>query len=694
MAAPWGHRRHLLAQVGRRSTPQALARSAVERRHPVLLATLAETAVEVLDELVTLFDHGLAGADSRARHRLAERAVARVAAAEDRLVLLDDLLAVLADPAVPDEAVGGLLRSGIGLERLTAARRSPAERLPADRGHLGVLEERYAYLRAFVPAVIAALPLASGPTARSLLDAVEILRDLNATGRRRVPDDAPSDFVPARWQGYLDSARQADRAADHRHYWELAVVYSLQVALRSGDIWVPGSRRYADPASHFIPTSKWPPLRQEFCGITATHADGRQRLDDLNSQLVAAVDALDPILADDAGAARLDPDGDLVVTPLSAEQVPIEAVALCAEASARLPHVDLPALLIEVDAWTGFTNHLVHAGGVTNRALDLRRNLYATMMAAATNLGFAGMADAAGISEDTLAWTTRWYLREETLRDANTALVNDHHRQPLAQVWGGGTMSSSDGQRFPQRGKSLTARALSRYFVDEGTTTYTHVADQHSTYGTKVIASTVRDATYVLDEILGNPTDLPIAEHTVDTAGQTLAVFAIFDLLGLRFSPRIRDLPSRRLYRLGLASELAAFPHAGPLLTRPIQTELIIAHWDDLLRLAASLKFGHTTASLLLAKLQAGSRQNTLARALIEYGRLVRTIFLLRYLADIDLRRKIGRQLNKGESLHALRRALFFANQGHVRRAHHDDQTEQALPRRPGGHDRSRAPPR
>jgi hypothetical protein len=274
-AVPPGRRR-FLAQVGRRSTPQALARAAVERRHPVLLATLAETAVEVLDELVTLVDHGLAGADFRARHRLAERAVAGVAAAEDRLVLLDDLLAVLADPAVPDEAVGRLLRAGIGLERLQAARRSPGERLPADRGHLGALEDRYAYLRSFVPAVIAALPLAGGSAARSLIQAVEVLRDLNATGRPRVPDDAPTDFVPARWQGYLDIARQADRITDHRHYWELAVVYSLHSALHSGDIWVPGSRRYADPASHFIPVSDWSPLREEFCALTATQLSAYQ----------------------------------------------------------------------------------------------------------------------------------------------------------------------------------------------------------------------------------------------------------------------------------------------------------------------------------------------------------------------------------------------------------------------------------
>ncbi len=247
------------------------------------------------------------------------------------------------------------------------------------------------------------------------------------------------------------------------------------------------------------------------------------------------------------------------------------------------------------------------------------------------------------------------------------------------QQWGGGTVSSSDGQRFPQRGKSLTARALSRYFLDEGTTTLTHVVDQHATYGTKVIPATVPEGTFTLDEILGNPTDLPIAEHTVDTGGQTLALFAAFDLVGLRFSPRIRDLPSRRLYRLGLAKELAAYPNVGPLLRQRINRDLILSQWDDLLRLGASLKFGHATASLLLAKLQSGSRQNALARGLLEYGRLIRTLFILRYLADPDLQRRVHHQLNKGESLHALRRRLLYANEGHIRRRHHDAQTEQAL---------------
>ena len=169
-------------------------------------------------------------------------------------------------------------------------------------------------------------------------------------------------------------------------------------------------------------------------------------------------------------------DGELIVSPLPAEQLPADAEALAATAAARLPRVHLPALLIEVDRATGFSEEFTHAGGAQPRNPDLTRNLYAALITYACNLGYAGMADASGISEDTLAWTAQWYLRQDTLRAANTRLVNAHHRHPLAALWGGGTLSSSDGQRFPQRGRSLTARALSRYFLDEGTTTYTHVS--------------------------------------------------------------------------------------------------------------------------------------------------------------------------------------------------------------------------
>ncbi len=673
-------RRRFLATMGRRLTAQALQRREPERRYPILLTLLAQSATEVLDEVVQLFDQAISARESKAAHQMRDALAERGKAGEDRQALLDAVLAIVADPAIPDEEVGGLIRGeAIGWERLRAAQSSALPPLPRDHGHLAALDGSYGYLRQFSPQVLDAVRFAGGTAAAEMLEAVEILRELNATGARKVPGNAPAGFVPARWRGYLDTAEKAGNVTAYRHYWELCTLLALRDGLRTGDVFVPGSRRYADPAAYLLTPGKWADHRVEFCRLAGKPADAATGLAEAGKELHTALGELEQTLAEDDGQVRLDDAGDLVISPLSAEDVPAEAVALKAGLTGMLPFAPIVSLLIEMDQRTGFLDCFTHAGGKRAHSPELKRNLIAVLLAHATNLGLTRMADACGISYDILAWTSEWYVREETLRAANLALIGYHQKLPLTPIFGSGTLSSSDGQRFPTRGKSVTARALSRYFAHEGLSTYTHVTDQHATYGTKVIVATKREAHYVLDEILGNATDIPVTEHATDTHGVTLVNFGLFDLLGLQLSPRIRDLGKITLYRTGPKSEvMSAFPLAGPLLTRRCNMDLIAGHWDDLLRLAGSLKFGHATASLLVGKLSASSRQNALAAALKEYGALQRTIYAARYLSDPAYRRKISRQLNKGESLHALKRDLLYAHEGTVRARHLQEQTEQA----------------
>lgn len=143
----------------------------------------------------------------------------------------------------------------------------------------------------------------------------------------------------------------------------------------------------------------------------------------------------------------------------------------------------------------------------------------------------------------------------------------------------------------------------------------------------------------------------------------------------MQFSPRIRDIGGQQLYGLDRTS---TYPHLRPLLKGRIKRSLILSRWDDMVRVAGSLKLGWVTASLLLSKLQAYPRRNALSVALQEYGRLIKTLFILRYLEDETYRRRINTQLNKGEALHALREFLFFANKGTIRHKQEEEQTNQA----------------
>jgi len=258
-----------------------------------------------------------------------------------------------------------------------------------------------------------------------------------------------------------------------------------------------------------------------------------------------------------------------------------------------------------------------------------------------------------------------WHVRDETYTAALADVVNAQFQHPFAAYWGDGTTSSSDGQRFRAGGTGeAIGQVNARYGHEPGALFYTHISDQYAPFHTQVINTTVRDATYVLDGLLYHESDLRIEEHYTDTAGFTDHVFALMHLLGFRFAPRIRDLADKRLY---ISGEARSYPTLAAIVGGAVDARRIRTHWDDILRLAASIRQGTTTASLMLRKLGSYPRQNGLALALRELGRVERTLFTLEWLQDVGLRRRVQVGLNKGEAKNALARAVFFNRLGELR---------------------------
>jgi TnpA family transposase len=214
-----------------------------------------------------------------------------------------------------------------------------------------------------------------------------------------------------------------------------------------------------------------------------------------------------------------------------------------------------------------------------------------------------------------------------------------------------------------------------RYGNDPGATFYTHISDQYAPFHIKLISATVRDATHVLDGLLYHESDLRIEEHYTDTAGFTDHVFALCHLLGFRFAPRIRNLADTRLYTVEKPSTYGTL---APLIGGVINRKQVVGQWDEILRLATSIKHGSVTASLMLRKLGAYPRQNGLAVALRELGKVERTLFLLQYISSPELRRRIHVGLNKGEAKNALARAVFFNRLGELRDRTHENQRHRA----------------
>jgi TnpA family transposase len=263
------------------------------------------------------------------------------------------------------------------------------------------------------------------------------------------------------------------------------------------------------------------------------------------------------------------------------------------------------------------------------------------------------------------------YFGDETQKAANAVPVNCHHQLPLSTLYGSGKLSSSDGQRFGVERSSLLASVYPRYFgyYDKAITIYTHISDQFSIFSTQAISCAPREAMYVLDGLLNNNTQLQPKAHTTDTHGYTEQLFALCYLLGFSFEPRLKDLPDQHLYRIDRLIEVGDLKS---LFTGFADLELIREQWDELVRVAASLKNKVSPAHVVLQRLTNASPQDRLAKAVNALGRIVKTIFILKYISDPELRSKIQRQLNRGESRHDLVKALCFANQGEFKTGDYD----------------------
>jgi TnpA family transposase len=653
-----------LGQLGRRYDAGDLRRFAKPKRDALVACYLVEARKTLLDQIVEMNDLFLTGMNRRSRtavelrrkslRRRARDGLYRVLGTVDALVAADGAQTVTAFRDAQDPPA--LIEAAIACRAY--------ERLEA-RGHLDAMLARYGTLRQYLPAFFA-LPFQAAAGSETLLGAIDMLRALDAGTRSALTTDDPHAFVQADWRPYLAVGGKLDRAI-----WEISLAFAVRDALRAGSLFLAQSRDHVSFWNLVYDDRNWQQTREQAYLRLDLPPDGQEFLAKITAEFDRAVRAAERGLPSNRFASVS--NGRLKLKKRDAMPVSRVLRELRATIGASLPRVRIEDLLQDVDEWCGFTGAFQPLGGYQPRGGDLHRSLLATMIAHGTNLGLAAMSQSVDtLTADALQDTSRWFLRDATINAANTILVDYHHGLKLSSIWGDGSRSSSDGQRFAVERDSLLGSVYPRYFgyYDRALQLYTHTSDQNSVYGTQAISCAPREAGYVLGGILDNDTALAIREHTSDTHGFTEHLFGLCALLGITFMPRLKDLPDQVLSRIDRGADYGALQ---PLLRGRINVELILEQWDQLVRLAASLKDRLTPAHVVMQRLVNANASDRLADALSQLGRLMKTLHILRYIQEEPLRDAIQLQLNRGEFRHTLAKSLFFANWGSFRSGDYEE---------------------
>lgn len=652
-------------------TAQHLRDLEPNRRYATLVVVVLDTRATLIDEIIDLHDRFMGSLFSKAKRNHADRFQQSGKVINDKVRLFSRIGRALLDAKQsgldPFTAIEAIIPWDMFSDSITEAETLARSE---DFDFLALLGDGFSQLRRYTPTLLDTLIMKAAPAARELLTGVEVLKVMNDRQARKVPDDAPTSFVRKRWESLVRTADGLDR-----RFYELCVLAELKNSLRSGDIWGQGSRQFKDFEDYLLPSPRFAVQREQKALGLAIETDCDRFLETRLAVLqekLATVERL--AAANELPDAAITSTGRLKISPLD-NAVPDEAEELIKQTSSLLPRLKITELLLEVDSWTGFSHHFKHLK--SGAATEDQHLLLTTILADAINLGLSKMAESCpGVTYAKLTWLQAWHIRDETYSAGLAELNNAQLRHPFAANWGDGTTSSSDGQNFKAGGRGQAAGQVNlKYGQEPGVQFYTHISDQYAPFHTKVINAAVRDATHVLDGLLYHESDLRIEEHYTDTAGFTDHLFALMHLLGFRFAPRIRDLADKRLYIPGDAKQ---YPTLAGLIGGNINVKLIRTHWDEILRLAASIKQDTVTASLMLRKLGSYPRQNGLAVALRELGRIERTLFALDWMQNVELRRRVQIGLNKGEAKNALARAVFLNRLGEIRERSFENQRYRA----------------
>lgn len=457
------------------------------------------------------------------------------------------------------------------------------------------------YLPQFLETMVITSPSKDDP----LIEAVEYLRERQKEGKRGISRDAPTDFIQEeKWKKLIFDPNGHPKTKA----WVVCLSDKLRKSFRRGALTIQGTRQYQFFDRDLIPWSEWHQMpKDKWAEFPIMKSP-----EELFTPLFQAIQDRSKEIGKDRQA-FVDEKNRLHLSRLEKVEVPPSAIELQKLIKNHMPPKLLSEVLAEVDRLTAFSSYLTRLSSgdpINPGETPFGRALYAALLSGACNIPLTKLVSP-GLTIDLLETAKEEIVRPQTLQTAMIALVNFYSQLPLAQCWGEGSTSSSDGQGFLAEGRPVGARYNRHRFPGaRGFILYTHVADNYAPFYVQVIPANVREASFVLDGLLYHGTILVPREHYTDSHGFTDVVFAFLWLLGFKLAPRIANLPNSTLW-YGKGFD----PDQREIFKGSISMKHILSQWEPIQRIIGTILDGRIPASQLIQKISAFSRKHSLYKA-------------------------------------------------------------------------------
>lgn len=655
-----------------------LRRHPPEIRYTLVAAYCWQRQHEIIDTLIDLLIQVIHKIGTRAENKVEQELLNDLRRVRGKTNVLFKLAEAAVDE--PDGVVKDVLYPVVGLETLKDLVKEFKASGPAYHQvvHTVIRSSYSNHYRRMLPQILDALEFRSNNSAhRPVIDALGLLKTYRDSGQQyfSAGDVVPIEgIVKGKWRDIVVEKDKDDKDRVNRINYEICVLQALRERLRSKEIWVIGADRFRNPDEDL--PADFEANRAAYYEALKQPQDTETFIDGLKKTMTDALCMLNQGMPKNPRVKIL-PRGKnrICITPLDAQPDPENLKRLKAEIFERWSSTSLLDILKEADLRVGFTD--LFQSSRQRETLDrdtLQRRLLLSLYALGTNAGLKRISAAGhGATYQELRYVRHRFIQKSTLRAAISQVANATFAVRLPEIWGEGTTTcAADSKKFGSWDQNLMTEWHIRY-GGRGVMIYWHVEHKSVCIYSQLKRCSSSEVSAMIEGVLRHDTDMDIQKSYTDSHGQSEVGFAFCYLLGFDLLPRLKAVASQKLY-LPEADSAGNYPHLTDILTRPIKWDLIRQQYDEMVKYATALRLGTAEAEAILRRFTRGNLQHPTYQALAELGKVLKTIFLCRYIDSEALRREIHEGLNVVENWNSANGFIFYGKSGEVASNRLEDQ--------------------
>ena len=494
------------------------------------------------------------------------------------------------------------------------------------------------------------LELNSATTDFKIMNAIKfMLKHANHKGPTLNISDLDLSFISAAWEKVIFVKSNNQEVI--KDYFEACILSEAVHAFRAGDLIANNADLFAGYKAHLLPKEECSSKINDYSKLVNIPATGIAAVQQLKERLLTAAKNLDDNYPNIKGF-TIDQQGHPVLSRPKAKPTNKTTNWLKNQIKMRIKDKHVLDVLCSTNHHTGWANHFHHVSGTASKISNAIEKYILTVFASGTSLGptqtvkHFKSTNNFTVTPHTLSLINTTHITISNLERAITTLTDELYKYQIVGCWGDGKSCAADGTLRNIYEDNLLAEYHLRYGA-RGGIAYYHVANNYIAFFASFIPCGVWEAIAIIEGLLQNKSKMQPDTVHADTQGQSAVVFALTYLLGIKLMPRIRNWKEYTMFK---ADKKVVYSNIESLFTRIIDWELIEECWEDFMQLVLSIKAGAISTTFLLQQLTNYARKNKLLKGLQELGHIVRTLFLIEYLSNIELRAEITATTNKVEN--------------------------------------------